>query len=95
MTPFSQCFLEADVAAMALVAVLGRTDRAQRIREKIKDLRSAAGRLQLAELAAHHDQIDPPDAVRLVIQAALAAGMGWPDIAAIFNNTASEARRAQ
>ncbi|MDR3437152.1 hypothetical protein [Telmatospirillum sp.] len=91
LTPLAQRILELDVAAMALANALGRTDRANQIRKRVKDLRLASGRVVLAELVTRPDQVDPAEAVRMVIEHAIAAGVEWQTVAAIVN-TASERR---
>jgi hypothetical protein len=93
MTPLAQTILELDVTAMAIVDVLRRSERADQLRQCVKNLRVAAGRVVLAELATHPDQVEPAEAVRMVIEHAIAAGVGWQDVVAIVN-TASE-RRSQ
>lgn len=94
MTPLTLRSLEVDAAVMALLDTLGRTDRANLVRQRLKDLRLVTARLLLADLAAHPDQVEPADAVKLVIEAALAAGMEWPAIVAAVNS-ASEQRGAR
>jgi len=91
LTPLAQRILELDVAATALANTLGRTDRGDQVRRHVKNLRLAAGRVVLAELATHPEQIEPAEAVRLMINHAIAAGMEWTAIAAAVNN-ASERR---
>ncbi|MDR3437159.1 hypothetical protein [Telmatospirillum sp.] len=91
LTPLAQRILELDVAAMALANALGRTDRANQIRKRVKDLRLASGRVVLADLATHPDQVEPAEAVRMMIEQAIAAGMEWQAIVAAVN-TASEER---
>ncbi len=93
MTPLAQRILELDVAATALAQTLGRTERADDVRRRVKELRLAAGRVVLAELAAHVAQVDPAEAVRLVVEHALHAGLDWQTIVAMVN-TASERRAA-
>ena len=91
MTPLAQRILELDVAATALANALGRTDRAQQIRERVRAVRLISGRLLLAELVSQPGQVEPAEAVKLVIEQAMAAGMEWPTIVAAVN-TASERR---
>jgi hypothetical protein len=93
MSPLAQHLLDLDVAASALANALGRTDRAADVRRKIKELRLAASPLVLADLAVNPSQLPPTEAVKLVIDHAVAAGVDWQTLAALFN-TASERRAA-
>ncbi len=91
LTPLVQRIFELEVTATALANALGRTDRADPVRTCMKNLRLAAGRVVLAELAADPRQVEPAEAVRMVIEQAIAAGLGWHDVVAIVN-TASDGR---
>jgi hypothetical protein len=91
MTPLAERLLAVDVSALALANVLGRSDRADEIRRHLADLRRAGSVALLAELATHPEQIAPAEAVRLMIDHAIAAGLEWTAIAAAVN-TASERR---
>jgi hypothetical protein len=91
MTPFAQRLLEADVAAQALANILGESERANQIRSRLRDLRRAGSSALLAELATHPDQVGPEQAVKLVIEHSLTAGLDWPTLVAMVN-TASERR---
>lgn len=91
LTPLGKEIFEMDVALMAAVEVLRRSERAEQLRQRIKKFRLAAARVVLAELAARPDQVEPAEAIRRVIDAAITTGMNWQDIAAIFNH-ASDTR---
>jgi hypothetical protein len=94
LTPLAQRILELDVAATALANTLGRSERADRIRKRVKDMRLASGRVLLAELATHPGQVEPAEAIRLMIEQAMAAGMEWQTIV-VAVNTAREQRIPQ
>lgn len=91
LTPLVQRIFELEVVTTSLANAVGRTERGDRIRMHIKNLRLAAGRVVLAELATRPDQVEPAEAVRMVVDAAIGAGLGWQDVVAIVN-TASECR---
>lgn len=91
LTPLAQRILEFDAEVAALINMIGRTDRAALVRRSLKNVRLAQGRLLLAELASRPNQVEPAEAVRMVVDAAIGAGLGWQDVVAIVN-TASECR---
>jgi hypothetical protein len=91
MTPLAQALLEVDVATLALVNTLGRSDRSNKIRDRLKELRVAAAKAHLTELVEHPPAIEPKEAVRQVLQSAMRAGVNWHDIVGLVN-TISEDR---
>ena len=91
MTPSQQQLLEVDVSVSRLVAALGTTVRAASARRHLAELRRIIGRVQLADLVAHADQVDPEQLLRQAVISATQAGLDWSAVVAIVN-TASERR---
>ncbi len=86
MTPLAQSLLELDREASSFAALLGQSDRGKMIRERIKAVRLAAANVRIADLAAHPDQVDPEEAVRLVVQLAIEVGVTFPVIVGAVNS---------
>ena len=91
MTPLAQALLNVDVATSALANTLGRSEVGRKIRDQLKDLRQAAAKAHLSELAEHQTNVEPKEAVRLVLQSAMRAGVDWQEIVGVVN-TISEDR---
>ena len=86
MTPLVSSLLELDREASAFAAMLGQSDRAKRVKDWIRAVRRAASGAIVSDLAVHPDRTPPAEAVRLVVEHALRAGLEFPEIVGVVNS---------